>query len=195
MGLTAGNAAGFWSGVINTGTEVVLVLPAVSVVSILPGPALRDGFSLVVGLRIVEEAAFAGGCSGSPKRRGTSYFSKPAVPVKRAEDNAPREAQDSSGWKTSVSMHRGVGTRPACWLNFPGSLVCPLSVFWRLVAWAALAFVPSCFRGGVPVACLWLSLWVWAWLLVVSVSVASGPVSFGGVQLLMKKGHRPKNRQ
>ena len=34
----------------------------------------------------------------------------------------------------------------------------------------------SCFRGAVPVACLWLSLWFWAWSLLVSVSVASGSV-------------------
>ena len=33
--------------------RVVLVLPVISVVSILPGPALRDGFSHVLGLRIV----------------------------------------------------------------------------------------------------------------------------------------------
>ena len=35
MGLTAGNAASFRSGVVSTGIEVVLVLPAVTVVSIL----------------------------------------------------------------------------------------------------------------------------------------------------------------
>ena len=33
MGLTAGNAAGYWGGVINTGVEDILVLPAVTVVS------------------------------------------------------------------------------------------------------------------------------------------------------------------
>ena len=53
MGLTAGNAAGYRSGAINTGIEDFLVLPAVPVVPILPGPALRDGFSHVLGLRIV----------------------------------------------------------------------------------------------------------------------------------------------
>ena len=53
MGLTAGNAAGYRGGVINTGIEDILVLPAVSVVPLLPGPALRDGFSHVLGLRIV----------------------------------------------------------------------------------------------------------------------------------------------
>ena len=36
----------------------------------------------------------------------------------------------------------------------------------------------TCFLGAVPVACLWLSLWVWAWSLLVSVSVTSGSVSF-----------------
>ena len=53
MGLTAGNAAGYRGGVINTGIEVILVLPAVPVVPFLPGPALRDGFSHVLGLRII----------------------------------------------------------------------------------------------------------------------------------------------
>ena len=53
MGLTAGNAAGFRGGVINTGVEDILVLPAVTVVSLLPGLALRDGFLHVLGLRIV----------------------------------------------------------------------------------------------------------------------------------------------
>ena len=52
MGLSAGNAAGY-RGVINTGTENILVLPAVPVAPLLPGPALRDGFSHVLGLRIV----------------------------------------------------------------------------------------------------------------------------------------------
>ena len=51
MGLTAGNAAGFRGGVINTGVEDILVLPAVTVVSLLPGPALCDGFLHVLGLR------------------------------------------------------------------------------------------------------------------------------------------------
>ena len=40
-------------GAINTGIEDFLVLPAVPVVPLLPGPALRDGFSHVLGLRIV----------------------------------------------------------------------------------------------------------------------------------------------
>ena len=53
MGLTAGNAAGYRGGVIFTGIEVILVLPAVPVVPFLPGPALRDGFSHVLGLRII----------------------------------------------------------------------------------------------------------------------------------------------
>ena len=53
MGLTAGNAAGYRGGAINTGIEDFLVLPAVPVVPLLPGPALRDGFSHVLGLRIV----------------------------------------------------------------------------------------------------------------------------------------------
>ena len=53
MGPTAGNAAGYRGGAINTGIEDFLVLPAVPVVPFLPGPALRDGFSLVLGLRIV----------------------------------------------------------------------------------------------------------------------------------------------
>ena len=53
MCLTAGNAAGYRGGVINTGIEDFLVLPAVPVVPLLPGPALRDGFSHVLGLRIV----------------------------------------------------------------------------------------------------------------------------------------------
>ena len=53
MGLTAGNAAGYRGGVINTGIEDILVLPAVPVVPLLPGPALRDGFLHVLGLRIV----------------------------------------------------------------------------------------------------------------------------------------------
>ena len=38
MGLTAGNAAGNWGGVRNTGIEDILVLPAVTVVSLLPSP-------------------------------------------------------------------------------------------------------------------------------------------------------------
>ena len=59
MGLTAGNAAGYRSGVRNTGIEDILVLPAVPVVPLLPGPALRDGFSHVLGLRIVVPEAFA----------------------------------------------------------------------------------------------------------------------------------------
>ena len=49
MGLTAG----YRGGVISTGIEDILVLPAVPVVPSLPGPALRDGFSHVLGLRIV----------------------------------------------------------------------------------------------------------------------------------------------
>ena len=53
MGPTAGNAAGYRGGAINTGIEDFLVLPAVPVVPFLPGPALRDGFSHVLGLRIV----------------------------------------------------------------------------------------------------------------------------------------------
>ena len=53
MGLTAGNAAGYRGGAINTGIEDFLVFPAVPVVPLLPGPALRDGFSHVLGLRIV----------------------------------------------------------------------------------------------------------------------------------------------
>ena len=53
MGPTAGNAAGYRGGAINTGIEDFLVLPAVPVVPLLPGPALRDGFSHVLGLRIV----------------------------------------------------------------------------------------------------------------------------------------------
>ena len=53
MGLTAGNAAGYRGGVINAGIEDILVLPAVTVVSLLPGSAHRDGFSHVLGLRIV----------------------------------------------------------------------------------------------------------------------------------------------
>ena len=53
MGLAAGNAAGYWGGVFNTRIENILVLPAVTVVSLLLGPALRDGFSHVLGLRIV----------------------------------------------------------------------------------------------------------------------------------------------
>ena len=44
---------GLRGGVINTGIEDILVLPAVPVVPLLPGPALRDGFSHVLGLRIV----------------------------------------------------------------------------------------------------------------------------------------------
>ena len=51
-GPTAGKAAGYRGGVINTGIEDILVLPAVPVVTLLPGPALRDGFSHVLGLRI-----------------------------------------------------------------------------------------------------------------------------------------------
>ena len=45
-----------------------------------------------------------------------------------------------------------------------------------------------CFRGAVPVACLWLSLWVWAWSLFWSVSVAPGsalgsvPFRWGPIQ-------------
>ena len=46
-------AAGNRGGAKNTGTVAVLVLPAVTVVPFLPGPALRDGFSHVLGLRII----------------------------------------------------------------------------------------------------------------------------------------------
>ena len=53
MGLTTGSAAGYRGGVINTGVEDILVLPAVTVVALLPGPALRDGFSHVLSLPIV----------------------------------------------------------------------------------------------------------------------------------------------
>ena len=51
-GLTAGIA---WhrGGVINTGIEDILALPAVNVVPLLPGLALRDGFSHVLCLRVV----------------------------------------------------------------------------------------------------------------------------------------------
>ena len=67
MGLTAGNAAGYRGGVINTGIEAILVLPAVPVVPFLPGPALRDGFSVA--------------CSGSSDRcsRGVAASFWPAV--------------------------------------------------------------------------------------------------------------------
>ena len=67
MGLTAGNAAGYRGGVINTGIEAILVLPAVPVVPFLPGPALRDGFSVT--------------CSGSSDRcsRGVAASFLPAV--------------------------------------------------------------------------------------------------------------------
>ena len=51
--LTAGNAAGNRSGAKNTGIEVVFWLPAVHTSSSLPGSALRDGCSHVLGLRIV----------------------------------------------------------------------------------------------------------------------------------------------
>ena len=59
MGLTAGNAAGYRGGVINTGIEAILVLAAAPVVPFLPGPALRDGFSHVLGLRIIVPVAVA----------------------------------------------------------------------------------------------------------------------------------------
>ena len=68
MGLTAGNAAGYRGGAINTGIEDFLVLPAVPVVPLLPGPALRDGFSHVLGLRIVVPEALRrplASCCGS----------------------------------------------------------------------------------------------------------------------------------
>ena len=67
MGLTAGNAAGYRGGAINTGIEDFLVLPAVPVVPLLPGPALRDGFSVA--------------CSGSSDRcsRGVAASFWPAV--------------------------------------------------------------------------------------------------------------------
>ena len=51
----------------------------------------------------------------------------------------------------------------------------------------------------VPVACLWLSLWVWAWLLLgrcLSPPVLPlVPFRFGGIQLRKKRGHGPQNRQ
>ena len=52
------------------------------------------------------------------------------------------------------------------------------------------------FRGAVPVACLWLSLWVWAWSLLgrcLSLLVLPlVPFRFGGVQLKEEKGTDPK---
>ena len=53
MCLTAGNAAWYRGGVEKAGIEDILVLPPVTVVYLLPGPALRDGFSHVLALRIV----------------------------------------------------------------------------------------------------------------------------------------------
>ena len=46
-------AAGNRDGGKNTGTEVILLLPAVTVVSFLSGSALPDGFTYVPGLRFV----------------------------------------------------------------------------------------------------------------------------------------------
>ena len=51
MDPTAGNAAGNRSVGKNTGTEVVLVLPAVNVVSFLPGSVPRGRCVGVLGLR------------------------------------------------------------------------------------------------------------------------------------------------
>ena len=52
-----------------------------------------------------------------------------------------------------------------------------------------------CFRGAVPVACLWLSLWVWAWsLLGRCLSPLVLPLAlfrFGGVQVWKKKKRAP----
>ena len=86
-GLTAGNAAGYRGGVINTGIEDILVLPAVPVVTLLPGPLLRDGFSHVLGLRIecsVSQLAFG---SNSVVRRCLSQvpqFSCKTVEILRS---------------------------------------------------------------------------------------------------------------
>ena len=52
-GLTAGNAAGYRGGARNTGTEDILLLPAVLRRSLLPGSQHRQGFLLVLGLRVV----------------------------------------------------------------------------------------------------------------------------------------------
>ena len=72
MGLTAGNAAGYRGGVINTGFGHILVLPAVTVVSLLTGPAFRDGCTYVLGLRFAppqDVAASLGvSCCGSDNR-------------------------------------------------------------------------------------------------------------------------------
>ena len=61
--------------------------------------------------------------------------------------------------------------------------------------WTPLSSGP-CFRGAVPVACLWLSLWVWAWSLVGRcLSPLVLPLAlfrFGGIQLKEEKGTDPK---
>ena len=59
-------------------------------------------------------------------------------------------------------------------------------------------FLGPCFRGAVPVACLWLSLWVWAWSLLgrclSPLVLPLVPFRFG-VQPWKKKGTDPQKRQ
>ena len=77
MGLTAGNAAGYRGGARNTGIEDFLVLPAVPVVPLLPGPALRDGLSHVLGLRIVVPEALRR--LAAPAVAAAAMFTSPGV--------------------------------------------------------------------------------------------------------------------
>ena len=57
-------------------------------------------------------------------------------------------------------------------------------------------FLGRVFRGAVPVACLWLSLWVWAWSLLgrclLPLVLPLVLFRFGGVQLKKEKGTDPK---
>ena len=65
--LTAGNTAGNRGSGKNTGTEVVLVLPAVTVVSFLP-----YSFTHVLGLRSLHQKPRVGGTLGGSHRDGRS---------------------------------------------------------------------------------------------------------------------------
>ena len=121
MGLTAGNAAGFRGGVTNTGIEDILVLPAVTVVSLLPGPAHRDGFTHVLGLRIVVPEAFRvflAGCSGSGSRTSPDVAASPVPAVAAAAScQDGREGRRSEG--KCVEWFQRISSVCAEWCYWP----------------------------------------------------------------------------
>ena len=96
MDLTAGNAVGYRSCVINTGVKDILVLPAVTVVTFLSGSARPDGFTHVLGLRIVVPE----GC-GVPVASCCGSGSSPCLNVAASFgphlSRGPRPAQHLSG--------------------------------------------------------------------------------------------------